>query len=262
MSVRALMKQVKRQTAGMLPAEVYVRLHEAAGAAGGGTFLELGTAQGAATIALALGAREAGRPFHILSADPFDRGSRLRIGSIEDNLALVRRGFEAFGVADAVTLVPGMAAALAARPDAAGATLLLIDADGRIDRDLALLYPLLAPDAAIIIDDVDPGIVAHPAPGGWTIDQKHRLTHLLVEAFIGMGMLIPEATVRQTGFYRKGTAAPEPREIEAAALGAYRELVFPHLDRRQLGWKRAMRRVLARRAPWAIAGWMKVRHGE
>ena len=54
--VDQLLERVRRETHGKLPLNVYRRIYETA-ARRGGTFVEIGTAQGAATIAMALGAR-------------------------------------------------------------------------------------------------------------------------------------------------------------------------------------------------------------
>ena len=106
--------------------------------------------------------------------------------------------------------------------------LLVIDADGRIDRDLALLHERLADDAAIVIDDVDGQVAAWPDGNGWFVDQKHRIASSLVQSFCEAGWLVPAGVTGQTGFFRKG---PEPfagDECATRALEAYRELVFTH----------------------------------
>ena len=98
--VDRLLGRVKESARGWLPLPVYRRLYDTAAAVGGGDFVEIGTAQGAATIAMALGAKSTGKPFRIHSADEFTRGSRPVAASVEEKRDMVRRGFEAFGVSE------------------------------------------------------------------------------------------------------------------------------------------------------------------
>src|SRR5688500_5941281 len=222
--VDRLLARVKDSARGMLPLPVYRRIHETAAACGGGTIVEIGIAQGAATIAMALGAKRAGRPFRIVTADPFAIGTRTNVGSVEDNLELVRRGFVAFGVADAIEIVVGTVDDLVARADPRDISLLMIDADGRIDRELALLHDRLAPACPIIIDDVDGAIYLHRIGRRISVDQKHRITQLLIERFTAEGLLVPQGTSGQTGWFSKGPANRTADDILLLALPAYREL--------------------------------------
>ena len=243
----------------MLPIAVYERLYRAALESPGGTFVEIGTAGGAATIALALGARAAGKRFHIYTADPFDLGSRLSIGSVAHNLALVRAGFDAFGVADDITIVAGESSDLLKRLRDK-ASILLIDADGRIDRDIALLYARLTPSAQIVIDDIDDRVYARPDGAGWRVDQKHRLSHLLTRIFLDMNLLVEVEIVAQTGFYRKGSASVPPAEILAAGFDAYSELVVARIEPGQIGFRSALRRLLEKNLPGALRRYRAMRH--
>lgn len=244
--VLSLLRRVKASAGGMLPVSVYERLFRLAEAAPGGTFVEVGTAQGAATIALALGAQSSGRPFHIYTADPFDRGSRRAVGSVEENIALVRRGFGAFGVETSITLVAGQSADVLPLTGEAEIDILVLDADGCIDRDLNLFFDRLSPSCWIVIDDIDGGVYAHRDAGRWAIDLKHRLSHRLARAFCKLGMLVPAETIGQTGFYRKGSAAVSRADLEAAALAAYRELVYTQVEPNQIGFRAAARRLLGK----------------
>ena len=239
-----LLERVKSAARGMLPLPVYERLFHLAQAAPGGTFVEVGTAQGAATIALALGAQRSGRQFHIYTVDPFDRGSRRSVGSIEENIALVRRGFEAFGVDGNITLTAGRSSDLLPLIADAEIDILLLDADGCIDRDIELFFDRLSPSCSIVIDDIDGAVYAHRDGGRWAVDLKHRLSHLLASAFCKLGMLVPTDRIAQTGFYRKGVAGVSRGEAEAAALAAYRQLVYSWVEPGQIGLLAAARRLL------------------
>lgn len=256
-----LLARVKDSSFGMLPLAVYRRIYETGAALGGGTFVEIGTSQGAATIAMALGAKASGKPFRIFSVDDFVLGSRPKGASAAEKLAIVRRGYEAFGVADSIESVVGTSADL---PDRAGLPridLLLIDADGRIDRDLALLHGRLAPEASVIIDDVDDAAFFVILAGRLTFNQKHRATHLLVERFLEAGLLAPDTPSGQTGWYRKGKAEFSPAEIERLALPAYRELVYAPAQGLGIaaGLKWNAWRLVTARAPWLGRAWRSVR---
>ena len=257
--VDRLLSRVKRSANGKLPLRVYRRLYDSAAARGGGTLVEIGTAQGAATIALALGATASGADFRILTVDAFVTGSRPRGASVEEKCGIVRRGFESFGISARVDLIAGTTADLIAIADPRDIGLLLLDADGRIDRDLALLYARLRPDCTIVIDDVDDNNYLYWHKRRLRFDQKHRLTYLLAERFTAAGLLAPDESAGQTRWYRKGAAAPGGAEIELLALPCYRELVFADIDGRVLSVRRALFGLAASRAPWLLRAWRKLR---
>ena len=254
-----LLARVKQETAGMLPLPVYRGLYESAAGSGGGTIVEIGTASGAATIALALGARSARKPFRILTADPFQGGSRAVLGSVEYNMNLVRQKLSAFAVADCVEVIAGSTTDLLASSDARDIRLLLIDADGRIDRDLALLHDRLAADCIIVIDDIDGETYLLPTPGGFLVDQKHRLAAGLADRFVEEGLLVAQGRIGQTGWYRKGAARRSAAEIELIALPPYRALVGATVPSGQFGLLPRLRRLAAARAPWLARAWRRLR---
>jgi predicted O-methyltransferase YrrM len=256
----SLAQRIKACAGGMLPLAVYVKLIEMARTCGGGTIVEIGTAQGAATIALAHGARAGGRPFRVFTSDPFDRGTRLLVGDVAENEALVRSGFERFGVTDNIHLVIGETAALIAEADPYEIRLLLIDADGQIDRDLSLLYDRLAHDGLIAIDDVDDAVYLYDVNGVWTIDQKHRLTHLLCAELVRRGALLPLETVGQTAFFRKGATRLSSEDWATIGLASYRALVFASLDQRQVGFAAAVKRMVSRRLPSVLRIYRRIRY--
>lgn len=236
--VDQLLERVSRETHGKLPLNVYRRIYETA-ARRGGTFVEIGTAQGAATIAMALGAQAARQQFHIFTCDPFITGSHPRGDSVDAKIRVVQRGFETFGVAGSITIVVGMVTELLAAADPRAIGLLMLDADGRIDRDLAALHARLASDCAIIVDDVEDRIYVHPTRRGLRIQQKHRLSHLLVDTYAQHGLLERREALGQTGWYAMGPARLPAEEIESLALGAYRQLVMTTVTLRDatLKWR-------------------------
>jgi predicted O-methyltransferase YrrM len=219
---------LKKAANGVLKPAVYKKIFELAREVGGGTMVEIGTAHGAATIALALGARECGKPFHIYTADPFSGkfSSRSRFGDVAANLRIVQSHFAAFGVAPFITTVTGGCEDMLSQHPISDITLLVLDADGRIDRDLALLCDRLADRCTIVIDDVDDGVYVKHSNGMLVVDQKHRLGHLLTQRLVAEGMLVQTGQVHATGVYGRGPARMDRERILLSALPAYRELVF------------------------------------
>jgi len=254
-----LLSRVKQDCFGMLPLAVYRRIYETAATLSGGTLVEIGTSQGAATIAMALGAKSAGIEFRIYSADEFVTGSRPVGGSAAEKLEIVRRGYQAFGVADSVENVTGGSAALPPAADLPKIALLLIDADGLIDRDLALLHGRLEPNAPVIVDDVDEKVYFSIRKGRPVVDQKHRLTNLIIERFIAAELLVADEPSGQTGWYRKGPVSASPEEIERLALPAYRKLVMTSLDGAGTNLRWWAWRYISARSPGLVRAWRRVR---
>jgi predicted O-methyltransferase YrrM len=229
-SNRAHLLEFKHYANGMLPMLVYQALWQCAAHAPGLNFVEVGTAHGAATIALALGAKDAGLTARIHTIDRLGGkfSSRTRFGSMEQNRAIVQENFTRAGVAECISLWVGTtddfiySGHCPARID-----LLLLDADGRIDRDLLHFYDLLAPEAIIVIDDIDPAVYLGTTHDGTPyVDLKHRITSLLLAAFESAGYLRIEKTVKHTAFCRRGDRKLEKQEFLQIALSCYRELVF------------------------------------
>jgi predicted O-methyltransferase YrrM len=257
--VDRLLGRVKESARGWLPLPVYRRLYDTAAAAGGGDFVEIGTAQGASTIAMALGAKSAGKPFQIHTADEFILGTRPAAASVEEKRDIVRRGFDAFGVAEHIELVIGSSAELIKVGDPRDIRLLLIDADGSIDRDLALLHGRLAADCRIVIDDIDDRNYLKRKASHFYLDQKHRLTFMLVDRFVDVGLLLPLGATGQTGWFAKGPASLAPHEMERLALPAYRSLIFPRVGLSELGIRRGLYGLAAAHAPWLLRAWRRAR---
>ena len=224
------LEKVRHSAGGMLLTHVYEAIFDVGARSRGGTFVEIGTAHGAATIALALGARQQAAPYQIYTADLFSgkHSSRSRYGSVERNLEIVKSNFDAFGVGANISVIAGSSAELVAAFNPTDIRVLIIDADGRIDRDLAVFYDRLAPGCTVILDDIDGELKMLRTSGGLILDQKHRIGQALVERFIEHDVLRELNVIDSTGFYLKGEAS-SPRFAEMS-LPAYRELVFADIE--------------------------------
>ena len=245
--------EIKESANGMLSPEVYRKIFDLARNGNGGAIVEIGTAHGAATIASALGAIEGGKPFHIYTVDPFQGkySSRSKFGGVQDNISIVRSHFRKFGVDDHITIIAGEIGDLDLRNVKEGINILLLDADGRLDRDLALLYRYLTPDSSVIIDDIDDAVYMTKAAGVWRIDQKHRISFLLTNQLSSKGILRDLGSIYNTGFFQKGPINVSGEEIERIALPLYRELVFAEITHPPSGSIQGVKDWVRRNIPFA-----------
>lgn len=257
--IDCLLAQVKRRARGWMPPAVYRRLYESAAACGGGTIVEIGTYCGAATVAMALGARSAGKPFQIVTADLLRPGVGLEGADADEKKAALNTTLAEFGVSSDVRFVHGSIEALVAAADPRDINMLLLDGGGRIEADFACLWERLAPGAAIIIDDVDGRVTVERSLRAARINQKHRLSRHLAEIYVAADMLAEEGMIGSTGWYRKGPASPPADAIRLMALPAYHALIHLEVGEREFGMARAAARGVAARAPWLRSLYRRLR---
>lgn len=170
---------VKKRANGMLSVDVYQEIyHEAQKALENTTLLEIGTAHGATTISLALGVDSKN---NILSIDKIIGGSRDKFGSLEENKKIIENNFKYFGVEKKIDFYVGTPSEIALLFDEKlKLSMLIIDADGAIDRDFELFYNKLLPGSSIIIDDYFDHVRIKKNKKNIRVDQKFRLTHMLI----------------------------------------------------------------------------------
>lgn len=227
------LKQAIRGVDALLSPEVYACMFEYAAREKPGTVLEIGTAHGAGTIALALGCQSVGHAARIRTVDVFAAtatipSSRAKFGDSAANKDIVLGHFTRCGVAGLIDLFVGTS------DDFAGSDqvperidMLVLDADGRIDRDLMFYGPRLKEDALVMIDDVDGIARVKRASGRMAIDLKHVISKKLLDMMVVEGMLRVERLVGNTVFCRAiAPASWQPERIARLALPVYRELVF------------------------------------
>ncbi len=210
----------------MLAPVIYRRLYETAFDAPDGFIVEIGTAGGAGTAALALGLQHSGKSGRVVTVD---RGRRRTGGG---DPAGYRAGVQAnlshYGVHDRVDLVVGEAAdAVKAVPDSAAISVLVIDADGAIDRDLRAFFDRVVPDGDIIIDDcLDIVRVHRTGLFDVTVDAKMRLTHLLLSYFKGKRLLSDGIQIKDTYFGKKLQDFAQAGIADDDIFEIYRQLIF------------------------------------
>lgn len=215
--------EIKRSCDGMMRPDVYEAVHDAALTAPDGLFVEIGTAHGASAVCLGAAAKERG--LRVKTFDSFRAGGRLNYDDADENERIARRNIERYDLSGTVTV---------ARCDAADVpglidepiSLLMLDCDGRIDRDLSALFDRLAPGAVVIIDDcAKRSRVRDRGDGTCRIDQKHLLTWALTRSLCDNGILVPSHVSHQTWFGVKGKADIVDWSL-SERLEAYASLIF------------------------------------
>jgi predicted O-methyltransferase YrrM len=203
---------IARDTRGMLNPLVYRRLYQLAYRLPDLPIVEIGGASGSASIALALGMKESGKRSKLIVVEKMEGGSRTAIGGYNENLEHVLGNFRRYGVEDTIGLYPHEltmkngheVVALAGEKIAA----FMHDADGRLDRDFALFWPILMEGGAIVIDDYgnrpnfQPISPAHPQGG-----TKHVMTYRLLNQIMAWGLFARDWQFRDTVFGHKPSNA-------------------------------------------------------
>lgn len=224
---------IRRRCNGMMRTGVYERIYDdACMAPDGSAFVEIGTGHGAATVCIAKAIQDTGRASTLYTFDKFEGGSRKAYGDAARNREIAHAAIADFNVQDVVISIPGdIAETAVAVPDDVDIALLMLDIDGRIDRDFATFFDRLVPGATIIIDDKADRVRSRDKGSYIRVDQKHRLTHLLVESAIENGLIEHTGTVNQTWFGRKVDGASISNWSPAAIIEAYRGLVFANAEK-------------------------------
>jgi predicted O-methyltransferase YrrM len=210
----------------MLAPAIYRRLYETAFSAPDGFIVEIGTAMGAATVSLALGLQHAGKRGRLITVD---RGCRRAGGGDPTSYRKqVKANLRHFGVEDHVDLIVGEAAeAVKAVPPSASISVLMIDADGAIDRDLQTFFDRVVPGGDIIIDDcVDVVRLHRTGLFAVRVDAKMRLTHLLLSYFKQKGLLSEGTQIKDTYFGKKLLDLSQTDFSTDAILDIYRRMTF------------------------------------
>lgn len=197
---------LKVRTRGMLSPMIYRRMYLLARALPDLDIIEIGGASGAASIALALGLKESGKSARLIVVEKLQGGSRARYGGYGDNLDIIQSNFRQFGVEERIVLFPheltfdngkDVLALLTTSQIAA----FIHDADGRLDRDFRLFWPLLQPGGLIVIDDYSNAAHytqlsdEHPQGG-----IKSVMTYRLLNQMIAWKLFVPFGTMGSTMF--------------------------------------------------------------
>ena len=190
---------IKKKANGMLSIDVYREMYHIAKEAPQDTIiLEIGTAHGAGTISLALGALNKNK---VVSIDKITGGSRDKFGTLEENKSIINNNFKFFGVEKIINFYVGTSTEIAPKlTEKLKLSVLVIDADGAIDRDFELFYNKLLPGSTVIIDDYSNYVMIKKDKKNIDIDKKFKLTHMLVSFFEQANLLEKKKVIDNTYF--------------------------------------------------------------
>lgn len=251
------MKIVKKRTRGKMSSTAYAELYRCARSAGEGRLVEIGPAQGASTIALALGRKKSLYPVDLISIDRFERSNSLRSTVDRDtNISQLKSNLSKYKVSDDVkifTVSDNSRREYAAINDTP-ISLLFIDADGAIEKDLDALFEQLSAGCRVILDDFEDKIsnLAHRKYLKFSMeDEIQYLRHHDVESFaelvplgksltvfriasilIRFGILETGFTIGNTLFTRLPDILPTRQNFDAALreCGAEREQILEEFN--------------------------------
>lgn len=191
---------------GMLPPSVYKKIYEAVYELPDLDIIEIGGAAGAGSIATALAMKESNKKSRLIVIEKCEGGSRSEFGRYQENLNLINSNFKEFEVENNVLLYPHELTfengedviSLVKTPNIAA---LIHDADGRIDRDFYLFWPIIKPGGLIIIDDYTNTVKFKPIseqyPQGGV---KGLQTYRLLNQFMEWGLFKPLLKMDNTIF--------------------------------------------------------------
>ena len=197
------------KTRGMLAPGIYKEIYESLYKLPDLDVVEVGGAAGSGSISAAWGMLESGKKSHLIVIERCEGGSRARYGDYNTNLQIILDNFRKFGVLDQIVLFPYNltfenqveAKALIQTPQIAG---LVHDADGRLDRDFAIFYPLLTDNGLIIVDDYENIPLNRRQTGG---DTKKLITYRLLNQLLDWELVKIDKVMGNTVFGHKPIGA-------------------------------------------------------
>ena len=230
MKSQTIFNEIKIQCNGMLKPSSYEKIYDAARNARQGQLVEVGTAHGCATVALGLGLKSNNGNSTIHT---FDRKEpkgyfEARKDSLS-NEEIVRKNFLKYKVEHIITQHVGDINTIHHEiDDNLPISLLMLDADGMIDRDFKFFMHRLLDNAPIIIDDCSDRAKLKFIKRNCavSVDLKHKLTYELVEIYKSSGLIEEYDRSGETIFctYKKPTG-PIP-DLTEEILSAYRKTIF------------------------------------
>lgn len=198
--------KLRAETNGMLLPIVYRKMYDLCSQLPDLDIIEVGGATGTGSVALAWALKDQQKQSKLIVVEKCEGGTRVDVGGYAENLQLINSHFSKFGVSEQIRLFPkeltfnngNEAISLIQTPQLAA---FVHDADGRIDRDFFLFWPLLCEGGLIIIDDYaneanyQPISERHPLGGA-----KLILTYRLLNQIIKWGLFKPTHKIGKTIF--------------------------------------------------------------
>jgi len=220
-------KKLEKEASGAWGAHIYSALYYAAEKVTDGRIIEVGTGRGAATIVLARAAMATGAAT-VISIDNIDQDP-VNHAAIEKALDEIESNFKAFDVAEHVEFLVGPCEKAALQlPRDLKTGMLVLDADGAIDRGFSLFYNSLIPGAPIVINAYDEKYAGRKAQSEHVyLDPRKRLTTSLVTYFERLGLLEKDKVLEEVYFGRKPANVTKDVEFNLSEIMKfYRDLVF------------------------------------
>ncbi len=204
---------LKKLTDGMLDSRVYRRLYNEVQQQPDLDIVEIGGATGTASIVMGWALKEGQRKSKVIVVEKCERGSRTSKGEYAHNISILEANWKRFGVDRQLCLYPHKISLknghevldLISTPQIAG---LVLDADGRIDRDFFLFWPRLREGGLIVVDDVEQGFQRRVrGDGSVEVLGKRVLTWRLLNKFVDWGLFEPVWEYHGTVFGKKPIGA-------------------------------------------------------
>jgi predicted O-methyltransferase YrrM len=206
-------RSLKKRAGGMLGPAVYQKIYELCRQLPDLDIVEIGGAAGAGSISIAWAMKDSLKKAKLIVVEKCEGGSRSDIGGYSENLSLIEKNFETFGVQDKILLYPheitlengsDVISLIETREIAA----FIHDADGRLDRDFSLFWPILMSGGLMIIDDYVDKATYKPTsdryPQGGI---KSVMTYRLLNQIIEWGLFEPYDKIKSTIFGYKSSSA-------------------------------------------------------
>ena len=193
---------------GMLTFNVYFKIYETAYYAQPGNIIELGAAHGAATVCLAKGLINSKKNNILFTVEKGDgeNSSMSKFGSKEFNIHTLEKNLKYFNCDKKIKLIPEKITSASKQIIEHGPfSLILIDADGAIDRDFLIFYNFLMPGADIIIDDYENVKHLNKQSVINPLGKKYT-TYLFVNYFLEKGLIEKITILNNTLFCKKPMA--------------------------------------------------------
>lgn len=262
---------IKKNCNGMLSSKVYSTLHEIAKTTHSGTLaVEVGAAHAAGTVSMALGIQKNPTLENLISFEKIEGGSRMNFGNFKKNKEIINGNIESYGCKDVVEMVfstPEEAIDKIPFDGQPNIGLLVIDADGAIDREFNLLYDRVVEGGVVVIDDYNDYLkYFHLSKHRVHIDAKHKVTKALVDYYVNEGFLKFDKMVQSTWFGYKPKGAGSISKSNP--ISVYRNLIHLDVDfKNTKSWgrkaERTMFNVLKKLRSWfpgPYNGMLKVKH--
>lgn len=194
------------------------------------TVVEVGTGHAALTVLVADALIQSEPSRVIYTFDRIAGGSREAFGTFEENTQIIRDNLCRFGIEEAVHPIFGDVASTHGVVDKdRQIDLLVLDADGRIDRDLMIFWRRMAPGCLIVLDDAAGPLVAGnlglmpQVLRRFSVDGKNYITSRIEQRLVEDGFLRPVASFGDLHVLRK--QAPSADLTADYFLDIYRSVI-------------------------------------